>query len=96
MRRVATIEAMCTKGPSLPSGIPEPNVAVRPTTFATSVLDNKDRFYCGKLRDLALRLKMTLFVRVMFPIQLNWRDLVLGLENGNTCQSDVFKWVILF
>lgn len=36
--RVATMEAMCTKGPSFPRGIPEPRVAVRPTTLATRVL----------------------------------------------------------
>lgn len=34
----ATIDAIWTKGPSLPSGIPEPKVAVSPITFATSVL----------------------------------------------------------
>ena len=38
VRRVATMEAMWTKGPSFPRGIPEPRVAVRPTTFATRVL----------------------------------------------------------
>ena len=54
VRSVATIEAMCTKGPSLPSGIPEPNVAVRPTTFATSVLDNKDRFYLWKVKRFSI------------------------------------------
>lgn len=37
LRRVATIEAMCTKGPSLPSGNPEPKVKVSPTIFAISV-----------------------------------------------------------
>ena len=47
---VATMEAMWTKGPSLPSGIPEPSVAVRPTTFATSVL-HKEGFYCGEIYD---------------------------------------------
>ena len=41
VRSAATILAMCTNGPSFPSGIPEPNVAVRPTTFATSVLKVK-------------------------------------------------------
>ena len=66
VRRVATIDAMCTKGPSLPSGIPEPSVAVRPTTFATRVLDKKDIFYRGKWRDLVLWLKMTMFVNEMF------------------------------
>ena len=43
MSRVATMEAMWTKGPSFPKGIPEPSVAVRPTTFATSVLYKKKR-----------------------------------------------------
>jgi hypothetical protein len=37
---VATQLERCTKGPSLPRGIPAPRVAVRPTTFATRVLDN--------------------------------------------------------
>ena len=31
--------AMCTKGPSFPSGIPDPNVAVNPTAFAINVLN---------------------------------------------------------
>lgn len=33
---VASMHAMWMKGPSFPRGIPEPRVAVRPTTFATS------------------------------------------------------------
>ena len=37
VRRVATIEAMCTKGPSLPRGIPLPRVAVSPTILAMRV-----------------------------------------------------------
>jgi hypothetical protein len=35
---VATQLDTWTKGPSLPSGIPAPRVAVRPTTLATRVL----------------------------------------------------------
>ena len=37
VRRVATIDAIWTKGPSFPRGIPLPRVAVKPTIFATRV-----------------------------------------------------------
>ena len=39
-RMVATQLDTWTNGPSLPSGIPAPRVAVRPTTLATRVLNN--------------------------------------------------------
>ena len=42
VRRVATMLAMWTKGPSFPSGIPEPRVAVRPTALAMKVLKCHD------------------------------------------------------
>lgn len=37
LSKVATIEAMCTNGPSLPRGKPEPRVQVSPTILAMSV-----------------------------------------------------------
>ena len=44
-------QQMCTKGPSFPSGIPEPRVAVRPTTFARKTLMVK---YSGKTTPLRM------------------------------------------
>lgn len=47
---VATIEAMCTKGPSLPNGKPEPRVQVNPTILATKVLKVRYSFSTAPLK----------------------------------------------
>ena len=68
VRRVATIEAMWTKGPSLPNGIPDPRVAVRPTTFATSVLHKKYNYFYGNYIFLIeMTIWMTGQVRTLNP-----------------------------
>ena len=47
---VAMMLAMWTKGPSLPSGIPLPSVAVRPTILASSVFPERYSFSTTPLR----------------------------------------------
>lgn len=47
---VATIDAMCTKGPSLPRGNPDPRVNVRPTILAMRVRNVKYSFNTTPLR----------------------------------------------
>lgn len=41
LRPVATMLAMCTNGPSFPSGIPAPSTHISPIAFATSVLPER-------------------------------------------------------
>ena len=50
LRSVAMMLAMCTKGPSLPRGIPLPSVAVSPTILASSVLPERYSFSTTPLR----------------------------------------------
>ena len=105
---VATIEAMWTKGPSFPKGIPEPSVAVRPTTFATSVLYKEEgRSVINHSRCLKVFTKFKIilnkaktkdFILMYISTRIKGgllRDFFLRLENGNSSAFCEILFLIL-